>query len=288
MRIDLLGEIQRLLDRLAGFAGEPQNEGAVDDDAELVAVFGEAAGKIHPHALLDVDQDLLIAGFVADQEQTQAIILHDFEGLARNIGLGVARPRDPELAKLLRQRFDARQVVGQRVIVEKEFLHLRKGAHRPFHFRDDVFDRAHAITVSAHRLGPQTESTARFAAASRVERDIGVQQIAAEVVLDLEVALVHRRHPGKRIHVLEHRAVFVVDDDPLRVAVGKPLDAAPGIAVGDFLDGEIEFVAGDEIDGAPGDETFLGFDRDFGADEADLDVRIHRFDHLGRLHIRFE
>ncbi len=43
--IDLLGEIERLLDRLPGLPGQTQNERAMDDDAELVTVLGEAAGR---------------------------------------------------------------------------------------------------------------------------------------------------------------------------------------------------------------------------------------------------
>ena len=65
-------------------------------------------------------------------------------------------------------------------------------------------------------------------------------------------------------------AVLVVNDDARCVAVREPLDVAPRHAVGDLLDGEIEFVARDEIDGASRDETLLGLDRDFGADEADF------------------
>ena len=91
-----------------GFARQAQNEGAVDDDAELVAVLGEAARHVDPHALLDVVQDLLIAGLVADQQQAQAIVLHHLQRLARHIGLGVARPGDAELAQLPRERLDAR------------------------------------------------------------------------------------------------------------------------------------------------------------------------------------
>ena len=113
-------------------------------------------------------------------------------------------------------------------------------------------------------------------------------QIAAEIVLDGQIALVDRRHPGKRVHVVENLAVLVMNDGALRVPVRKSLDVAPGDAVGDFLDGEVEFVAGDEIDGGSGDEALFGLDRDFGADEADFDGRIDRLDHLGRLHVRFE
>ena len=66
----------------------------------------------------------------------------------------------------LRQRLDARQIVGQRVVVEEEFLHLREGSLRPSQFVDDVSDAAHAIAMAAHGLRPEAEGAARFAAAA--------------------------------------------------------------------------------------------------------------------------
>ncbi len=53
-------------------ARQPEDEGAVNLDAEFVAVLGEALGHVDQHALLDVVQDLLVAGFVADHEQPAA------------------------------------------------------------------------------------------------------------------------------------------------------------------------------------------------------------------------
>ena len=112
-------------------AGQPEDEGAVDGDAELVAVLGEAPRHVDAHALPDVVQDLLIAAFVADQQQPQAVVAHDLERLARHIGLGVARPGDAELAELARDRLGARAVVGEGVVVEEELLHLRKRGFAP-------------------------------------------------------------------------------------------------------------------------------------------------------------
>ena len=113
-------------------------------------------------------------------------------------------------------------------------------------------------------------------------------QIAAEIVLDLEIALVDGSHPGKRVHGLENFAVLVVNDDAFFVSVGEPFDFTPGPIVGDLLDGEVEFVTRDEVDSPPCDEALLGFDRDFCTDHANFDVWIDRLDHLGNLHVRFE
>ena len=140
---------------------------------------------VDPHALLDVVQDLLVAGLVADQQQAQAVVAHDLQRLARHVGLGVARPGDAELAELARDRLGARQVVGEGVVVEEEFLHLRERLLAPSAISSiDVADAARAVAVAADRLRPQAEGAARFAAAAGVERDVGVLQIADEVVLD--------------------------------------------------------------------------------------------------------
>ncbi len=51
-------------------------------------------------------------------------------------------------------------------------------------------------------------------------------------------------------------------------------------AVGQFLDGEVVFVAGDEIERRARLPCFLRLDRDLGADETDLGGGIDRADHL--------
>ena len=190
--------------------GRPEDEGAVDGDPELVAILGEALGDVDQHALLDVVQDLLVAGLVADEQQAQAVVAHDLERLARHIGLGVARPGDAELAQLLGDRLGARRVVGEGVVVEEELLHLRERRFGPAYLVDHVADAARAIAMPADRLRPQAEGAARFAAAAGVERDVGVLEIADEVILDLEVALVDLAHERERIHVLEDGAFLVV------------------------------------------------------------------------------
>ena len=126
----------------------------MDGDAELAAVAAEFLGDLDPHALLDVVQDLLVARFVADEEQPQAIVAHHLQRLARHVGLRVARPRDAELAERLRDGLGARQIVGERVVVEKELLHLRERLLRPRDFLDHMPDAARAITVTADGLRP--------------------------------------------------------------------------------------------------------------------------------------
>ena len=113
-------------------------------------------------------------------------------------------------------------------------------------------------------------------------------QIAAEIFGDVEIALIDRRHERQIVHVVQDFAIDVMDDDAFGVAVGDAFHVRPVAAVGDFFDGEIELVAGDEVDGRGRGERFLRFDRDLGADETDFRARIDFLDHLGRLHVRLE
>ncbi len=142
--------------------------------------------------------------------------------------------------------------------------------------------------MSADRLRPEAERAARFAAAARIERNVRVLEIAAEVFVDVEVALVDRRHERQQVHVVKDLAIVVANDDAFLVAIGDAFHVRPVAAVGDFLDREIELVARDEINGRGFRERLLGFDRDLGADEADFRGRVHILDHLGRFDVLTE
>ena len=74
--------------RLARFAGQADDEIAVNHQAQLVAVLGEALRHVDGGALLDVLQDLLVARFVAHDQQPAAGVLH---GLQRVVIGGDAR-----------------------------------------------------------------------------------------------------------------------------------------------------------------------------------------------------
>ncbi len=194
--------------------GKPENESAVNQDAELAAVFGEAPRDIGAQPLLDVEQDLIVARFVADQQQPQAVVLHHLQGLVGHVGLGVAAPSHAELAHAARDGLDARQVrgVGEGVVVEHDLLHFRHVLLDPPHFCEDVLGRAHAVAVTADGLRPQAEGAFRAAAAAGVEAHVGMLQVADEVVLDLQIALVDGRDERQVVHVLDDGARQVVHD----------------------------------------------------------------------------
>ena len=91
-------------------------------------------------ALADVVEDLLIAGLEADQQQPQPVLLQHFQRLEGNVRFGVARPRHAEAAETARDRFSARAIVSEGVVIEEELAHLREQALRVRHFGDDVID----------------------------------------------------------------------------------------------------------------------------------------------------
>ena len=64
-----LAKVMVLLDGLVRFAGQSEDEVAVDDEAELVAILGELPGTLDGCALLDVLQNLRVAGLVAHDQR---------------------------------------------------------------------------------------------------------------------------------------------------------------------------------------------------------------------------
>ena len=206
----------------------------------VVAVAREPARPLDADALLDVLQDLLVAGLVADQEQAEAVVLEDLQRLAVDVGVG--RPGDAELPEPPRDRLRARRVVGEGVVVEEELLHLREEPASVRDLVDHVLDRARAVAVAAARLRPEAEGALRAAAATGVERDVGMQQVPDEVVLDLEVALVDVDHERQPIHLLQRRAVGRAMEASVG-AVGQARDPVQRPPLGDRLDGEVELGA---------------------------------------------
>ena len=288
VRIDLGREFDRFLDRFLGLPRQAHDEGAVDFDTEFVAVLGELLRDLDPHALLDVVQDLLIAAFVADQQQPQPVVAQHLQRRARHIRLGVARPRHTQLAQFLGDGFGARQVVRKSVVVEEQLPHLREILlHQP-HFLGHMAGRADAVVMPADGLRPEAEGAAGFAAATRVQRHVGVHQVADEIVLDPQVALVDLGHERQLVHVLQDRPILVMDDHAGVVAVGDAVHRRPIAALGDFLDREVEFVARHEIDGRALRQAFRRLHRHLGTDHTDFQRRINSLQRRRDLHVRCE
>ena len=66
--IQFLGEVDGATDGFVRFPGQAQDEIAVDDQTQLVAILGELPGALDGRALLDVLQDLLVALLVANDQ----------------------------------------------------------------------------------------------------------------------------------------------------------------------------------------------------------------------------
>jgi len=79
--IQLFREIDGTADAFARLARQSQNEVAMDGESELVAIFRELARALNCSALLDVLENLLIPGLVADNQQTAAGVPHSFQRL---------------------------------------------------------------------------------------------------------------------------------------------------------------------------------------------------------------
>src|SRR5215813_742603 len=194
MRIDFSRKSDGFLNGFPAFARQPEDEGAMDGDAEIVAVLGEPPRDIDQHSLFDVVQDLLIARFVADQEQSEPVVAQDLQRPTRDIRLGIAGPRDAKLSEFAGNGLCARQVVGKGVVIEEELLNLGECRLRPSDLVDDVANAAGAVAMTADGLRPQAERAARFAASAAVEGDVGMLQIADEIPLNVEIPLVDRRY----------------------------------------------------------------------------------------------
>jgi hypothetical protein len=193
----------------------------VDGDPEVAAVGREAAGALHAQALLYVDEDLLVAGLVADEKETQPVVLHHLQRLAGHVGLGVARPGDPELAQTAGDRLGPRPVVGERVVVEELLLHLREQFVDQDGLGQHVVDAAGPVPVATDRLRPQAERAPGPASPPGVQRDVRVEQIPDVVVLGPQVPLVDRGHERKAVHIGQDLPVGVVYHLSVRALIAK-------------------------------------------------------------------
>src|SRR5262249_34832137 len=90
--IHLAGEPHRFLDRVLGLARQTEDKRAMDQDPYFVAIVRKAARALEADAFLDVLQDLRVARFVADDEQTQSAILQNLQRFVIDVGAGVGRP----------------------------------------------------------------------------------------------------------------------------------------------------------------------------------------------------
>ena len=66
--VDALGEIDGLPNGLPRLAGKPDNEIAMNGQAQLFAILGEPQRHVDGGAFLDVFQDLLVSRFITHDQ----------------------------------------------------------------------------------------------------------------------------------------------------------------------------------------------------------------------------
>ena len=281
-RVDLFRKLDGLADRLPRLAGQAEDEGAVDGDAELFAVRRELPRLLQPDAFLDVVEDALVAAFVADEEQPQPGVAHRFQGLVIHVRPRVAAPGQAEFAELPRDLAGARLHGGEGVVVEKKLLHLREKPLRLGHLAGHGRGRFRAILVPAHGLRPEAKGTLRRAAPARVVRDVGMLEVADGVVLDRQVARIHVHHARQRIEVRDDRALRVVRHLAL-AAKRQPVDLRERFPQRHVAAGEVELLAPHKIHRLAHRERFVREHRRVRAHEAHGRVGVLTLQRLGQL-----
>ena len=87
------------------------------------------------------------------------------------------------------------------------------------------------------------------------------------------------------VHVFQDRPVRGVRDRTAGIPERQAPHVGQGAPFGNLSDGEVELLAGDEVDRIRREQGGLWFDRDLGADEPDRQCRVRPFERLRNLHV---
>src|SRR5213080_4403694 len=107
---------------------------------------------------------------------------------------------------------------------------------------------ARPVAMPTDSLRPQAKGAAGFAAASGIDGEIGMLEIADKIILDHEVPLIDLYNKRQLVHVLEDRTLAVVHDLAIR-SVTEPVNFGERPPLSDFFQGEVKLAAPDKIDG---------------------------------------
>jgi len=141
MGIDLLREVMSSR-WFPGFAGQPKNERAMNQDAELSAIAAEAACDVGAY-LLDVVQDLVIARLEAHQQQAQNRCPSSLQKSCRAVRFSIQLQVMPSLPMPLRYLLD-RAVRGAVNVSSSNMISLTSGIFSLIH-------RTSSMTFAAER-----------------------------------------------------------------------------------------------------------------------------------------
>ena len=144
----------------------------MNPDADFFAILHEGAAHLDRRALLDVLQNLRVAGFEADNQQTRAAIGHGFQSFVIAVHASGAGPLESHGFEFLAQRDDAILADVEGVVIEEKFLGLRKHFVRLLEFAGHIFHGTHAPGVAGKRLRPEAEGAERRTAARGVKRNV--------------------------------------------------------------------------------------------------------------------
>ena len=128
----------------------------MDGQAQLLAILGELARPLHGGALLDVLQNLRVAGFVADDQQAAARVFHGLQSFEVGGHARGAGPGHPQRLQLRAKLDGARLLDVEGIVVEEELLDLRPILLGLRHFGGDLRRRERLrqgcpLSVCGHR-----------------------------------------------------------------------------------------------------------------------------------------
>ncbi len=234
-------------------------------------------------------ENLRVAGLEADDEEASAAIGHRFESFIVAVNASGGGPAEFIFLEAIGKIDDAVFANVEGVVVEEDFLHLRKVFESLCDFALDIGGGTRAPRVAGNGLRPHAEGAERRAAARRIERDERMKQERDVVIFDFQIALVDVSRERERIEFfgVKLRALDVVDDFAV-FAIADAEDLIERFAVREFGDGVIELTARDEVDVFAGGQRCVGLDVAVRADESDLHARIGFFNFAEKLDVGIE
>src|SRR4029077_1979072 len=97
---ELFGELDGFLNGLASLAGQTDDEIAMHANTNFATILHEGASHFNGRTLLDIFQDLRIAGFKANDEKAGARIGHALQGFVIAVYERGGRPAELQRLKL--------------------------------------------------------------------------------------------------------------------------------------------------------------------------------------------
>src|ERR1700733_15127093 len=166
--IKFLSELDGVADRSLGFTWQAEDEIAVYEEAKVMTVLDEVTGALDRGTLLDVLENLGIAGLEANDQQPATRLLHGLERVIVAGNTGVAGPGEPERFQPFAKLNGAGLLDIEGIVVEKELLDLREEFLGLLHLCHNVIGGALAPSVAREGLRPETEGALRRTATSGV------------------------------------------------------------------------------------------------------------------------